>query len=150
MQKRHEGIAAMMVRDPHEVDSPEARALLSRHVRSVEHLETLLLLAAQPERSWSVSELAATLDTDAAVIEAVVGDLRSSGFATEPPEAPTRWRFREHSPELLAQVALLETAYARSRIAVLVHISRDAVSRVRKRALHLFAQSFLSEERGKR
>lgn len=114
---------------------PEVRRFILTSVPSVPYLEAVLLLRAEPERSWDAGQLARRLYVPERRGVELVGQLRDSGIAASTGEAgPVRYAPAAELAALLDQVA---QAYA----ADLVTVSSLIHSRIDRRAQQ-FADAF--------
>src|SRR5687767_13068144 len=116
------------------------QALLRERIRSIEDLEALLLLHADPTRSWTEQEIVTTLRINPQLASAALSGLLSNDLIHKGPDG--RLRFGKNPSEALPVVDQLARVYQDLRIEVLVFISQSAISRVRKDALRTFAGAF--------
>jgi hypothetical protein len=124
------------------VTLPEAiQELLKERVRTIDELEAMLLLRADPESLWDDERLAAALQVSPALAHAVLDELERAGICVR--EAPNAHRMRfTLNAELARQLAELAIFYEQHRVDVLRFISNTAISRVRTDALRTFAHAF--------
>lgn len=102
--------------------SPHLRQFIANHIKSVEQLEILCLLADEPSRSWSVVETyRRILSTEKSVQEGLQHFVAHELFAGE---ADSNFRFSPKSAELNAAAIELVKAYRERRVAVIEMIYR--------------------------
>jgi hypothetical protein len=90
----------------------EVRQLVARHVRTMEQVEVLLLLARGSERALSADEIRAALRLDQNAVAATsLAGLEEGRLIEEQPGHPPRWRYAPATPELRRAVELLAVAY---------------------------------------
>ena len=115
--------------------SPEVERFLAEHVRSVEQLEVLLRLFAEPERLWTSADVAKELRIDPVSAARRLADLVKQELAT-PVEGGAEPAFRSSGAEAPA-VAELARCYQSMRVSVIQAIySRPAEN------IQLFADAF--------
>jgi DNA-binding IclR family transcriptional regulator len=114
-----------------EVVPASVRELIRERVQALEHIEVLLLMHGQPERGWSVKELAAQLQLSVALVEAALAHLGQHGFVAVDGE---RYCLAAHEQ---ASVDELAQSYEAARPELLALISSDAMGRVRRRMRQL-------------
>lgn len=102
------------------------RHFITENFNSVEQLEALLLLRADPERAWDAVQLSQALYTQPEAAAMRLADLRGRGFLAAE-GTPARYRYRPAPPELARQVDLLADVYRERRVTVITLIySRPA------------------------
>ena len=121
---------------------PEVRNLLSQQVRSIEELEALLRVRAEPTRSWSAAEVGTAVGVGADAAREALEELAANGLIAASNASPLTFHYAPREPKLAAVVDLLAEAYATHRVEVLVLISKSAMSRVRRGALRTFSEAF--------
>ena len=84
---------------------------LDTRLDSVEQLQVLFLLHAEPERIWSTAEITAELRSSDTSITKRLDDLYASKVLVRMPELQGRHRFSPASPEILQIVHLLAELY---------------------------------------
>jgi predicted transcriptional regulator len=102
---------------------PDAvRRFIAAHINSVEQLEVLLLLRADPAREWVPGEVSRELATapDAAALR--LADLEAHGLVRGRLDPVPRYRYGKLSRSKEADVAALADAYAKRRVAVITEI----------------------------
>ncbi|HEX4719919.1 MAG TPA: hypothetical protein VH300_15445 [Thermoleophilaceae bacterium] len=108
-----------------------ARALIDRHIHSVEQLEVLLLLRAAPDKDWTPAEVARTLVSRPDTAEQRLVDLANRGLLRA-----NASNFR-YAPDGETDIAVrqLAAAYATRRTRVIARIfskPEDAAPGVRE------------------
>jgi hypothetical protein len=93
------------------------RALIARDINSVEQLETLLMLRAEPTRAWTPEEVSAELRTQPHSVALRLDDLVRSRLVEE--AEPGRFRYAPPKPEVARDVDGLADAYAKRRVSVI-------------------------------
>jgi DNA-binding IclR family transcriptional regulator len=93
--------------------------LISEHIRSIAQLELLLMLRREPERKWSVEEVAKALYTAVSMTEPLLETLRSSGFVAATGETPERYQYAPRSAEMGQAVADLDGLYQERRVTII-------------------------------
>jgi hypothetical protein len=119
------------------------RNLIRDRIRSIEQLETLLLIRMEPARIWKLKEISDALRCTDSVAESAIATLCRSGLA-EPKDSPQGrgHRYAPESAEIDAHVRELADTYQNYRVETLVFISSNAINRVRSQALNTFAEAF--------
>jgi hypothetical protein len=105
--------------------SPVLTEFIYRFCPSVQRLEALLYIQANPGRVWTPRELAGgiqPLNTDEALD--LLATFYGHGFLTA--VSRDSFRYEPSSPELAQSAAALAKAYAEQRIALLEHLTRLA------------------------
>jgi hypothetical protein len=119
------------------------RDLIRDRVHSIEDLETLLLLHAEPVREWSAAEVAEELKILEGAADAALSTLAQVGLIRDLSlGAAHKYRYEPEDGELAAQVQLLAESYRDYRVETLVMIASHAIGRVRRDALATFAEAF--------
>lgn len=113
----------------------DVRRFLLTSVPSVPYLEALLLLRAEPGRSWDSFNVASRLYVGEGQAQELLQMLHAAGVARQ--EADGRYAYQPSSEELQRTLEELASTYAHNLVGVtdLIH------SRVDKRA-HQFADAF--------
>lgn len=83
--------------------------LLSRHIRSVEQLEVLLLLHSHPDRSWSAAQVYEVVRSSTSSVAARLEAFTETGFLTKTEGTPATYRY---AAESTLCSAVDETAHA--------------------------------------
>jgi hypothetical protein len=97
------------------VISDRVKALVARHIVSVEQLEVLLLLRANQGRDWTTIQVNDRIKSSVASVSERLADLESRGFLTHQGDS---YRYDAGNPSEAA-VAELATTYAESRFTVI-------------------------------
>jgi hypothetical protein len=95
---------------------------IDRHIHTLEQLEILRLLFNDPARSWSASELAAELRTNAESVRARLAPMVTDGLTAMTSLAPPTYCYRPGSDRLNQQVVLLIRYYKERRVSVITRI----------------------------
>jgi hypothetical protein len=123
------------------------RELIRERVRSIEALEVVVSLREVRGHTTTLAELAAKLRISTSATAAAVEELSNAGLVRI--EADGSVLYDAGSPELDRSVAELVDCYSHLRVETLVFISSNAIGRVRKSALHTFAEAFKLQGRKK-
>ena len=113
------------------------KQLLSRHIKSVEQLEVLLLLRSQPQRSWTAAAVYEVIRSSEPSIKARLLTFTANGFLTEEKGPPPTFRFAPKDQTLAAAVDQTASAYQMSRVRVIEAIFAPEVDPVQS-----FADAF--------
>lgn len=89
---------------------------VNKYISSVEQIEVLLILLANPERSWSVDEISAILRSSRRSIETRLSALIASGLAGMPEAGYYRYSARGRTHEM---VQTLQAEYGARRFSVI-------------------------------
>ena len=117
--------------------SPAVRRLLSRHIRSVEQLEVLLLLHGQPSRFWSAKEVYDVVRSSESSIVERLSAFTKLGFLVEENGSPPTFRYAPQEQDLRSAVDEAAIAYRTWRIRVIEAIFAPEVDPVQS-----FADAF--------
>jgi DNA-binding MarR family transcriptional regulator len=120
-----------------EAITPRVRQFITDHVESVMQLEVLLLLAAQPGKVWTATELAQQLRIDEAWVDAQIRGMGARGLVGVAEGPPPQFRYDPRAAELGQAVAELAQAYADRRVTVIGLIFSKPVDKLRS-----FADAF--------
>lgn len=103
----------------------DVRRFLLAVIESVPHLEALLLLRADPARSWDAHALAARLYVDEGAASRLLADLRNHQLTEQ--DTAGQWRFDADNPERAGTVDRLAEVYSRHvvEVAELIHSKSD-------------------------
>lgn len=104
-----------------ENDIPEpVRRLLAEHIDSIEQIEVLMLLRAQPEREWSAEEVNRELRSSVMSIQDRLGGLAAMGFlVAREAGADLVYRYAPASDEVRGVIDALEAVYKARRFSVI-------------------------------
>jgi predicted transcriptional regulator len=112
-------------------------------ISSYEEVETLLLLARSPARSWSADEVAQSLNLTVESVDAALARLIEVGSLIEAiVTSPTQYRYAPGREALREAVSELDHAFAEQRLAVVQVMNQNALDRVRGSAARRLAQAF--------
>ena len=115
--------------------SPDAvLSLVDRHIESVEHLEILLLLAAN-ERSWSAAEIFQRIQSSQASVEQRLGSLVAAGLLSK--DSNGMFLFAPKDDETRQVVKDLAEAYKTRRVRII-----EAIYTRKTDAVRTFADAF--------
>jgi hypothetical protein len=90
---------------------------LAAHVRSLEQLEILLLLAGQPSKEWSGDEVYDVIRSSQGSVRERLGELRNQGLLLANSHG-TAFRFAPSSVEIAATVESLAQLYKERRVKI--------------------------------
>ena len=116
---------------------PDAvRRFLFTSIPSVPHLETLMLLWREQERTFTVDDIASRLYVSVDVAKVLADDLTKADLLCSADEE-SKYRLNTEPPELRALLKELDRTYSRQvrAVAELIHSNVD-------RKAHRFAKSF--------
>ena len=105
------------------------RQFITRHIDSVEQLETLLLLSRAPDAEWAAGAVAAALYTQPASAARRLASLHEQGLIV--PVADARYRFAPADRRTADDVDELAAAYKERRVAVITLIASRPMDNVR-------------------
>lgn len=116
----------------------DVRDLLTRHLATMEHVESLLALAGDEARSWSPVEIAAVTHTSAASVTARLEELVTPGFVVRAPSAGgDSYRYSPRTAEMRNAVSSLEEMYRTKPVTLIKAIYERPAS-----AVQSFADAF--------
>lgn len=118
---------------------PKVIELVVARVRSIEALEVLVLLERARPRAFTDVELAQQLNLAREAVSGAVDELVASGLSEKHASGV---HYAPRDAELERLVAELVSCYAKQRVELLVLISNQALSRVRRGALRTFSEAF--------
>ena len=95
------------------------RQLLSRHIKTVEQLEVLLLLRSNSQRAWTANEVYHVVRSSESSIQARLQSFVAEGFLTDDKGPPQTFRFAPKDQNLQAAVDHTAAAYQTSRVRVI-------------------------------
>lgn len=121
----------------------DIRRFVLTSIASVPHLEALLLLRAEPERSWDVLQVAQRLYISERIAAGLLDDLCRSGMISRAEGAQQAYRYAPTSDSLRATIDALAELYARHLVDItnLIHSKLD-------RKAQQFADAFLWRKGG--
>ena len=131
--------------------APTLGRFLRDYVSGYEELEALLVLANEPERDWSVSAIADSLNLPTDITRVALERLVSVGGLIEAAQSASRktFKFSPERAELRERVGELARAYREQRMDVVQAMTTNAVERARSTAARYLADAFLFERRKK-
>ena len=98
---------------------PESVArFIAVHVRSLEQLEILLLLASQPERAWSVDAVYDVIRSSRSSATERLDELRLQGLLSVSDEKKGLYRYQPQTPESAAAIGTLAQLYKERRVKI--------------------------------
>jgi hypothetical protein len=97
------------------IPEPVAR-FLAVHVRTLEQLEILLLLASQPERAWSVDAVYDVIRSSRSSAAERLDELRLQGLLSV--SEAGMYRYQPQVPEIAAVVETLAQLYKQRRVKI--------------------------------
>lgn len=97
----------------------EIREFIASYCPSIQHLETLMLLHRNPNRSWSARDLAAELGILPSAAAAVLDELASHNFLDVKISNDLLFRFNPISSELELRASRCADFYVRQRVAII-------------------------------
>jgi hypothetical protein len=100
---------------------PELKQFIAQNVESLAQLETLLLLHRDPQREWSLAELARDLYISADMCEGIVADLERRRLTVRS-ESGDRYRFHADDVTTHQLVDQLAQYYRERRVAVITEL----------------------------
>lgn len=131
--------------------SDEVATFLREKIESVEQLEILLLLRAQPDRLWTGDSVSTELN----IVPSLAGEAlehlcRSNLLDVRVGREHVAFRYAPGTSELDRAVHELVRAHREMRVELMRALSANAVQRVRTSAIRMFADAFLVGSRGKK
>jgi hypothetical protein len=112
----------------------EVQQFVNRHIFSVEQLEILLTLSANPERVWSVSDVFQIIKSNEKSIAERLEMFRRDGLVIE---TEGKYRFATESPDVTELISKLAVVYRERSVAVIELIYKDPARQMRH-----FAEAF--------
>jgi hypothetical protein len=123
--------------------SEEVRAFIAEHIQSVEQLEVLLLLHADPTKEWSAEAVSQEIRSDPVSVAHRLTDLYSRGLLTVKEGFRLLYRYSPHTKQMERTVTALAQAYTLHRIKVI-----DLIYSGPRNKLLLFADAFKLKKDG--
>jgi hypothetical protein len=90
--------------------------LIAAQIRSLEQLETLLLLAGNPQKEWSAEEVYSVIRSSRGSVAERLEELRWQGLLSVAADA--RYRYAPQVPETAAAIELLALLYKERRVKI--------------------------------
>lgn len=103
---------------------PEVLELICKHVSSIELIEVLRLIHAEPEREWSVDLVNVAIRSSAASIEGRLRELEQLGFVvriSDSPHAMYRYSPKDDETRSLADATLKTYQLRRTEVTELIY-----------------------------
>lgn len=97
----------------------DVRRFILDHIHSVEELEVLLLVRAEPARLWDAEAIRQALYTSAASASRRLADMEAAGFVVPVEGQPGAYRYRPGPAEREDLLARLADVYRERRVAVI-------------------------------
>lgn len=98
---------------------PESVArFIAVHVRSLEQLEILLLLASKPEQAWSVDAVYDVIRSSHSSAAERLDELRLQGLLSVSDEKKSSYRYQPQTPESAAAIETLARLYKERRVKI--------------------------------
>ena len=117
--------------------SEEVKTFLAQHIESILELEVLLLLRADPQRSWTGAQLAKELKIDQTWANEQLARFASRGILARTDAPDPQYRYSPSDPQLDATVAAVADAYATHRVTIIGLVFSKPISN-----LKTFADAF--------
>lgn len=108
----------------------DVQLLLQDEIRSIEHLEILLAVFRNPDRSWTPAEVYQQIRSNERSVEKALQELSKRGLLNRIEGPPVSYRFAPRSPALAETVARLSDLYAERRVRIVEAIYSERVSEV--------------------
>jgi len=119
-----------------QIPEPVARFIAS-HIGSLEQLEILLLLAADPKHDWSIDAVYNVIRSSPSSVSERLEELRLRGLLSVSGAKSATFRFDPKSPELLPIVDALAHEYKERRVRIV-----ELIYSPRAEPLKTFADAF--------
>jgi hypothetical protein len=97
----------------------EVAAFITEYVRSVMSLELLLMMRADPRRSWDAGELSRELRSELDWTARELDAFARRGVIASDPEIPTRYRFAPADPSIADVLARIAALYPERRFSII-------------------------------
>lgn len=91
----------------------EVRRFISKHIRSLEQLEVLLLVGALPDRDWTVDSVFQVVQTNRPLVQQRLDEFVREGLMVQQPDGT--FRYAPRSEALAQDVAAVAAFYKLSR-----------------------------------
>jgi predicted ArsR family transcriptional regulator len=116
---------------------PRVQRFLKQHIDSIEKLEVLLLLRANPSRPWTAAAVAGELRIMETSAAGRLEDLTVRGLLADEGGTPPSFRYAPHTGEDAQAVTELASTYAQRRVSVITFIFSQPQDQLRS-----FANAF--------
>ena len=116
---------------------PRVQRFVKQHIDSIEKLEVLLLLRANPGRPWTAAAVAGELRIMETSAQGRLDDLTARGLLAHEGGTPPSYRYAPISGEDAQAVTELASTYAQRRVSVITFIFSQPQDRLRS-----FADAF--------
>jgi hypothetical protein len=100
----------------------DIRNFINSHIDSVEQVEAIVLMRADPQREWTAEEMAKKLYTSAESASARLGHLHRKGLLSEIRSDAIRYRYEQRTPGLRKAVEDFVEVYTKRKVAVINQI----------------------------
>lgn len=100
----------------------DIRNFITSHIDSVEQIEALVLMKADPRREWSVEEMAKSLYTSTESTAMRLAHLHRTGLLSEIRSDVVRYRFEQRDAKLRKAVDSFLETYAKRKVSVINQI----------------------------
>ena len=100
----------------------DIRNFINSHIDSVEQIEALVLMKADPQREWSVEEMAKSLYTSTESTAMRLAHLHRTGLLSEIRSDVVRYRFEQRDSRLRKAVDGFLDVYAKRKVSVINQI----------------------------
>ena len=116
---------------------PRVQRFVKQHIDSIEKLEVLLLLRANPGRPWTAAAVVGELRIMEMSAQGRLDDLTGRGLLANEGGSPPSFRYAPHTGEDAQAVTELASTYAQRRVSVISFIFSQPQDRLRS-----FADAF--------
>ncbi|MGV3533595.1 MAG: hypothetical protein ACO1QR_14605 [Chthoniobacteraceae bacterium] len=96
----------------------QVREFLRQHIQSVEQLEILLLVAASPEREWSIGAVYEVIRSSERSVTTRLEEFTAKGFLVCSPGPPATYRYAPKNEMLRSGVTETAKVYLERRVRV--------------------------------
>jgi hypothetical protein len=124
--------------------------LLSEHVTGFEHLEVALLLHAHPGQFWQVTDICTRAHVPRELALRTLSELDASGLIARDGAGADAFCFAPRDEALARAMDELAVSHRDFRLAVISHLSLNAINRIRSGSIRAFSDAFVLSRGGKR